>query len=230
VVKADVYGLGARQIVPALLAAGCATFFVALPREGIVVRNVAAKARIFVLGGLFNRKAAAACVEAGLVPVLNSQDEIAVWTEASKDGPYRSAIHVDTGMNRLGLTMAEALRLAHDKVALQTSAPVLIMSHLACADEPEHSKNREQLESFRQIRTAFGEIESSLANSAGIFLGPEYRFALTRPGLALYGGQPVNGVKHPLRTVATLELRIAQIRHAKAGETVSYGATETAWT
>lgn len=229
VVKADAYGLGVEHVVPALIDSGCGTFFVALPQEGLAVRAVAPAARIFVLGGIFP-EALDAILEARLIPVLSSPCHTDLWTRhvrarAGRDPSY--ALHVDTGMNRLGLTLDEALALAGGGANERAVKPVHIMSHLACADEPEHPLNRRQLESFQRVAAAFPGIESSLANSAGIFLGPDYHFDLTRPGIALYGGNPINGGANPMRPVATAEARIAQIRKAKAGETVSYGATQT---
>jgi alanine racemase len=134
---------------------------------------------------------------------------------------------VDTGMNRLGLTVEEALAFAERNARERFIDIALVMSHLACADEPSHPLNRRQLESFQRVVAAFPGIESSLANSAGIFLGSDYHFDLVRPGIALYGGNPVNGTANPMKPVVTAEARISQIRHAKAGETVSYGATQT---
>ena len=227
VVKADAYGLGAEAVVPALVEAGCDTFFVALPTEGIAVREAAPKARIYVLGGLFGREAAEVYAEAALVPVINTREEAAIWEAVGHAGgkPRPCAIHVDTGMNRLGLTMAEARALAEENALTGALRPVLIMSHLACADEREHPQNRLQLEAFRAVRALFSGVPASLANSAGIVLGRDFHFDMVRPGIALYGGSP--GGRTGMHPVATTAARIVQIRHAAAGETVSYGATVT---
>jgi alanine racemase len=226
VVKADAYGLGLGVVVPALLAAGCADFFVALPEEGLAVRKLAPEARIFVLAGLFEAEAAPFYSQARLVPVLNTQRDIAIWEAhcGTQGSALPCAIHVDTGMNRLGLTEERVLAYARENVLTHAIEPVLLMSHLACADEPMHPLNRRQIESFRRVRAAFDGIEASLANSAGIFLGEAARFDLTRPGIALYGGQPVAGAPKPIRPVVTAEARIAQIRLVKAGGSASYGA------
>jgi alanine racemase len=128
-------------------------------------------------------------------------------------------------MNRLGLTLVEARKLAEHRTLRDAVAPTLVMSHLACADTPAHPLNRKQLATFRAVRALFPEAPASLANSAGILLGPEYHFDLTRPGIALYGGAPAEGAQ--LRTVVRLEARILQVRDGKAGETVGYGAAET---
>ncbi|WP_425487189.1 alanine racemase [Nitratireductor arenosus] len=222
VVKADAYGLGIAKAVPALAAAGCDTFFVAWPEEGRAVREAAPDARIFVLGGLFGREAAEAYAEAKLIPVLNSRGEAAIWEGfCSTDGVARPcAIHVDTGMNRLGLTLDQARTLAEENALTGALDPVLVMSHLACGDQPDHPLNQRQLTAFTQVRRLFGGIEASLANSAGIQLGADYHFDLVRPGVALFGGLSGPG----LEPVVTVQARIVQIRHVRAGEAVSYGA------
>ena len=221
VVKADAYGLGIGQAVPALAAAGCRTFFVALPSEGVRARAVAPDAVIYVLGGFF-KDAADAYVEARLRPVLNQPEELSAWTKLG--GGAAAALHVDTGMNRLGYSVEQASALAGSP-DIKNAGVALLMSHLACADEPEHPKNREQLSRFESVRRAFPGLAASLANSAGIFLGPEYGFDLVRPGIALYGAAPAPG--RSLRAVVTAEARILQIREARAGETVGYGASQT---
>jgi alanine racemase len=225
VVKANAYGLGVDIVVPALLAAGCADFFVALPEEGIAVRRLAPDARIFVLAGLFEAEAAPFYSESRLIPVLNTQRDITIWEAhcGTEGAALPCAIHVDTGMNRLGLTVERALTYARENALTRALEPVLLMTHLACGDEPLHPLNRKQIEAFQRVREAFGGVEASMANSPGIFLGEAARFDLTRPGIALYGGQPVNGATKPLRPVVTAEARIVQIRRAKAGESASYG-------
>lgn len=229
VVKADAYGLGAAPVVRALAAAGCRRFFVALPHEGIAVRAAAPEAEIFVFAGLFGGEAAVSYRDAGLIPVLNSQSDIAVWEAHGWDGERAlpCAIHVDTGMNRLGLTVERARALAEENALTGALKPIVIMSHLACADEPDNAKNRQQLELFQAVRALFPGIESSLANSAGVFLGGDYRCDLTRPGIGLYGGGAVSGLAKPMHPVVTAEATVLQVRHARAGETVSYGATHT---
>ena len=228
VVKADAYGLGAAQVVPALSAAGCRQFFVAVPQEGVELRRIARDAEIFVLGGVFE-EALGSFLEARLVPVLSSTTQIALWIRfLAAHGTRRpSAIHVDTGMNRLGLTVDEALAFADQNARDHAVTPIVVMSHLACADEANHPLNRRQLESFQRVAARFEGSDSSLANSAGILLGNDYHFSLTRPGIALYGGNPLVGAANPMRPVVTAEARVVQLRDAKAGETVSYGATTT---
>jgi alanine racemase len=228
VVKADAYGIGLEPAARALAEAGCQTFFVALADEGLRVRAAVRDAIIYVLDG-FLPGAAEAFAEARLRPVLSSWPEIGEWAAFRRDGSgnLRAAIHVDTGMNRLGLTPGEARRLAQNADLLAAIAPDLIMSHLACADTPDHAMNRKQLAAFRAVRVLIPDVPASLANSAGIFLGSDYHFDLVRPGIALYGGEAVAGQPSSTRPVAALEARILQVREAKPGERVGYGATET---
>jgi alanine racemase len=229
VVKANAYGLGIDVVAPALSAAGCEDFFVALPEEGLALRRLVPDARIFVLTGPFEAEAAPFYSQASLIPVLNTERDIAIW-EAHCGVEGRAlpcAIHVDTGMNRLGLTAERVIAYARENALTRALEPVLLMSHLACADEPMHPLNRKQIEAFQHVSAAFAGIEASISNSAGIFLGEAARFDLTRPGIALYGGQPVAGAAKPIRPVVTAEARIVQIRHAQAGESASYGGAAT---
>lgn len=228
VVKANAYGLGIEHVGPALWAEGCRVFFVALPQEGAALRAVLPEAYIYVLSGLFENGSADIYHEFGLLPVVNSPTELSIWEAHGWDGdvPRPCAIHVDTGMNRLGLSLEEATAFASDNALTGAVTPLLVMSHLACADAPAHPLNIRQLELFQQVRRAFPQADSSLSNSAGTWLGPDFAFDLVRPGIALYGGNPVAGTDamHP---VATAEARIIQLHEAKAGETVSYGGTQT---
>jgi len=227
VVKADAYGLGIEHVVPVLLNAGCDTFFVALPEEGIALRRIAPRADIYILNGIYEMSAAT-LIEATLIPILNSLDQIELWARHCSQRGLNSpcAIGVDTGMNRLGLTVEEALAFRERNMAEHLVSPVMVMSHLACADDPAHPLNRQQLESFQRIAAAFEDIDSSFANSAGIFLGEGYVFDLTRPGIALYGGCASVEEKTPMLPVVSLDARIMQVREAPKGETVSYGATQ----
>jgi alanine racemase len=223
VVKADAYGIGIEQAVPALGAAGCRTFFVALPEEGRRARAVAPGAVIYVLNGLFPEVMDLYRM-ADLRPVLNSMEEIELWHRLAGGSPC--AIQVDTGMNRLGLSLRDALELARRPGLIAKLAPRLLMSHLACADTPEHPLNQTQLTLFREITAQFPDVPASLANSAGIFLGRDYRFEMVRPGIALYGAW-FSESRAALNNVATLQARILQVRGAAAGGTVGYGATHT---
>jgi alanine racemase len=228
VVKADAYGLGVEHVVPVLTKAGCETFFVALPEEGVAVRRIAPKADIFILNGV-HAQSAATMVEASLIPVLSGIEQIELWARFCRERWLHApcAIGVDTGMNRLGLTVEEALAFRARNIADHLVSPVLVMSHLACGDAPDHPLNKKQRESFQRVAAAFDDIDSSLANSAGIFLGDGFLFDVTRPGIALYGGRASGTGENPVRPVVSLHARIAQIRQVSKGETVSYGATQT---
>jgi alanine racemase len=150
-------------------------------------------------------------------PVLSSVAQVARW-RAAGGGPCD--VMVDTGMNRLGLTMAEATGGALEGLAIET-----LMSHLACADEPGHPLNARQLAAFRALKARVSARRYSLANSAGILLGADYAFDLTRPGIALYGGVQVPAAQGAIRAVVGIEAQVLQVRRVPAGETVGYGAT-----
>lgn len=234
VVKADGYGTGAVAVALALAAEGCRTFFVAHVGEAITLRTALDGAglpetRIFVLNGLTPGNEPAYPAHR-LAPVLGSLPEIADWTafRAASGSAVGAALHVDTGMNRHGLTLDEARAFAAAPGAVAAAGITLVMSHLACADDRPHPLNRLQLERFRAVRALFPGIPASLANSAGVFHGAEYHFDLVRPGVATYGGAVFSGEASPMRPVATLEARIVQLRDVPAGETVGYGGRETA--
>lgn len=225
VVKADAYGMGIEDCGSTLYHAGARDFFVATVAEGSTLRPHAPEARIFVLSGIWPGQERDVFGH-DLVPVIASEEQLSFWTGAlTQRGDHPFALHVDTGFNRLGLPLEDALFLADDPTRPASFDPVLVMSHLASADTPSSPMNKAQLESFRRVSAAFEGVESSLSASAGIFLGSDYHFDLTRPGIALYGGEAVNGMRNPMRPVATAEARIVQIREAGTGQTVSYGGT-----
>ncbi len=223
VVKADAYGCGIEPVTRALAGAGCETFFVAHLDEGRRVRAAAPGADVYVLNG-FLPGTAAAFATAGVQPVIGSLVELAEWDAFVRTTNWEggAALQVDTGMNRLGIDPTEAIGLA---AGLQQGRPrlTLLMSHLACADTPEHPLNERQIAQFRELRMAFRGIPASLANSAGVFLGAPAHFDMIRPGLALYGANPVPSRDNPMRPVVELMGRIAQIRTLQKGETVGYG-------
>lgn len=232
VVKADGYGLGIRPVGRTLFAAGCRTFFVAQIDEGIALRQDldafgAAAAEIFVLSGLLPGTADLFAAHR-LAPVLSTPEQIAelraLPAEARAALPA-TALHVDTGMRRLGLTAAEADAVLADPAAVAAVAPALIVTHLACADEPDHPLNAEQLALFRHLRERLPQARASYANSSGVFLGPEAHFDLGRPGVALYGANPTPGRPNPMRPVVRLAARILQVRRIDAPQSVGYGAT-----
>jgi len=217
VVKADGYGLGVDRVAKALAQAGARRFFVAVAEEGAVVRNaLGPNADILVFGGHM-RGDTDMINDLHLTPMLNSLDQLTRHFEALPNSPF--GIQLDSGMNRLGMEVPEwdAVR---DIVLAQN--PVLVMSHLACADEPDHAMNQQQLARFCAM-TEDITAPRSLAATGGILLGPEYHFDLTRPGIGLYGGLPFADAQ----PVATLSLPVIQTRDLEAGETVGYG---NAWT
>lgn len=225
VVKADAYGIGVEPALRTLAAAGCRTFFVATPDEGITARKVLPETTLYILDGL-PPGGAARLAEMQLRPVLGSRPEIEEWVAFRRNGGAGdAAIHVDTGMNRLGLSVADAAAIGAERGLRALIGPALLMSHLACADTPSHPLSPTQLRRFLDIRDAFPGVRSSLANSAGIQLGPEYHFDLTRPGIMLYGGRG-DLAKPALRPVVTAEARVLLVRDVPHGEPVGYGATE----
>lgn len=229
VVKADAYGLGAAPVARALFEQGCRHFFVAHVDEALALRpSIPEKdAIIYVLNGPWGAEVRD-FISGGFVPVLNSAGDLEYWSAAARADNKRhpALLHLDTGMNRLGLSSAEAAALAQDKSALQALDIRYIMSHLACADEPAHPKNREQLDLFRQLTAALGmPCRYSFANSSGIFLGTDYHFDLARPGCALYGIRPQDTGANPMQGTVTLKGRILQTRMIDISSTVGYGAS-----
>ncbi len=224
VVKADAYGTGIEHTVPALHRAGCRTFFVAHLSEAARARGVCPEAAIYVLNG-FLPGTAGTYAGLALRPVLGSQGEIEEWAAFCRaEGTRRpAALHVDTGMNRLGLSLPEGLALAGDP-RLTAFEPALLMSHFVGAEEPGNPVTARQIEAFAALRRALPEIRASLANSSGIFL-PGTQHDLVRPGYALYGGNPTPERPNPMRPVVRLEGRVIQLREIRAGETVGYNGT-----
>jgi alanine racemase len=226
-VKADAYGLGALPIAGALTTAGADTFFVARLEEGIALRRHLPKARIFVLDG-----AQPDFVEAlhryALTPVLNSLAQISAWSAAAPEHTrLDAAIHIDTGMSRLGLSACELSVLAAQAAKrLDRLRLVLVMSHLACADESGSSMNAMQLARFRAALAMLPPAPASLAASAGLFLGPDYLFDIVRPGLSLLGGDPrAHRGQNPFLVAARLSTRVLQLRRIDKDQSVGYGAT-----
>lgn len=215
VVKANAYGLGAPSVARALARAGARTFYVAVAEEGAALRATLGKGpAIFVFSGHMDGDTAL-LRDAQLCPMLNSVDQMLRHFEALPETPF--GIQLDTGMNRLGMEPAEwqALR----DIAL-SQGPSLIMSHLACADEPHHAMNQYQLTAFRELTDGL-DVPRSLSATGGILLGDAYHFDMTRPGVGLYGGLPYVDA----RPVVTLDLPVIQVRDVAEGETVGYGNT-----
>lgn len=228
VVKANAYGCGAGPVARALAAAGCKTFFVATLGEARVVRAVVPAADLYVLDGLF-QNCSDAFAAINCRPVIGDLNELAEWDAFCRRTGWAggAAIHIDTGMNRLGLTLDEAQGLI-PRIDAGDHGITLVMSHLACAETLHHPLNARQVAAFREIASQFSGVPASLANSSGIFLGPQYPFDLVRPGAALYGVNPTPEADNPMRPVVELKARIVQIRTIDKGESVGYGATWTA--
>ena len=228
VVKADAYGLGVAEVAPALWRAGCKTFFVATLPEAEELRALLPEAVIYVFNGLLPGTADI-FRKASLRPVLNSAEEIREWAaQCSRFGEaLPCAVHIDSGMNRLGLSAAEVEAVSTNRELWAAMSLTLVMSHLACADDPSHAKNTAQRSTFDSLRTRLPETPASLANSAGILLGADFVYDLVRPGIALYGGHPQRRGTNAFRPVVHLIGRILQVREAEPGDTVGYGATRT---
>jgi alanine racemase len=226
VAKADAYGLGAEKVIPALAAAGCRTFFLATLEEALAARALAPTGTLYVLNGLASRTARE-LVRLAARPVLSSLEEVREWVEATARGGRSApaALHVDSGLHRLGMPAPEVLRLAADTALVRRLDLRLVMSHLACADEPGNALNRAQHAAFRDLLPLFPGTPASLAASDGLMLGPEFRFDLVRPGYALYGGQASREARTPVAPVVTVEARVLQVHEVPAGATVGYGAT-----
>ncbi|TNF23021.1 MAG: alanine racemase [Rhodobacteraceae bacterium] len=218
VVKAGGYGLGAGKVGRALAQAGVRRFFVALAEEGAALRQALGPGpEICVFSGHMAGDTEM-IRDLGLVPMINSIDQMLRQVEALPGAPF--GLQLDSGMNRLGMEPAEWAALRD--IALAQN-PVLIMSHLACADTPDHPMNARQLQVFREMTDGI-DVPRSLAATGGILLGPEYHFDLTRPGIGLYGGLPFAEAA----PVVTLEVPVIQVRELEPGEAVGYGGAFTA--
>lgn len=215
VVKANAYGLGAERVARALARAGARRFFVALAEEGAALRAALGPGpEICVFSGHMAGDADM-LGDLGLIPMINSVEQLTRHVEALPGAPF--GIQLDSGMNRLGMEPAEWAALR--EIALSAS-PVLLMSHLACADEPDHPMNARQLRTFSDMTEGTG-VPRALAATGGILLGPEYHFDMTRPGIGLYGGAPFAKA----RPVVGLSLPVIQVRDLAPGEPVGYGAS-----
>jgi alanine racemase len=225
VVKADAYGLGVEPVVQALAKAGCRTFFVAHFHEAVRVRKAAPLANVYALNGM-PPGSEPPYVQHRIRPVLGTLGEVKRWRQAG-GGPC--ALHVDTGMNRLGLSLEDARALAAH-ADFQHFPFDFVMSHFVAAEEPENPLNDAQIQRFERIAAFFGDRikRRSLANSSAHFLARIPRFDLTRPGYALYGGNPTPGEDNPMHAVVTLEATILQMRTIEAGDHIGYNAQWTA--
>ncbi|MCJ2876144.1 alanine racemase [Rhizobium pusense] len=227
VVKADAYGLGADMVSQTLFDAGCRHFFVAHIDEALALRlRLPAQTRIFVLNGLQPGNETS-CAAMAITPVLNSLEQIAKWAAHAKTlgRKLAAAVQIDTGMCRLGLSPEELETLTSQPQLLDGIDIAFVMSHLACADEPDHACNAAQLSAMRQATIAFPDVPVCFSNSGGIFLGREYHNHLLRPGIALYGGAPSLDRPNPMKPVVRLDLAVIQTRTVPAGSLVGYGGS-----
>src|SRR6201994_4768954 len=228
VVKANAYGCGVEQVAKALASAGCKTFFVATLEEARVLRAALPTAALYTLDGFFqNTGDAYAAIDCK--PVIGDLNELAEWDVFCRRSGWNgsAAIHIDTGMNRLGLTIPEAQGII-PRIVAGDHGITLVMSHLASAELVNNPTNAKQLTTFREIASLFSGVPASLSNSSGIYLGPQFQFDLVRPGAALYGVNPTPEADNPMKPVVELKARIVQIRNVERGETVGYGGTGTA--
>jgi alanine racemase len=228
VVKANAYGCGAEQVARALAGAGCKTFFVATLDEARVVRAAVPNAVIYLLSGFF-QNTGDEYARIDCKPVIGDLNELAEWDVFCRRSGWSggAAVHIDTGMNRLGLTVSEAQGII-PRINAGDHGITLVMSHLASAEQLHNPLNAKQLATFREIASLFSGVPASLANSSGVFLGPQFQFDLVRPGAALYGINPTPEADNPMQQVVDLKARIVRIRNVEKGETVGYGGTWTA--
>jgi alanine racemase len=225
VVKANAYGLGAAPVAKALSRIGCRRFYVATLDEGIALRTALGPApEIAVFNGP-TPETVPEFVANRLTPVLNHPGQIDSWRQAAKHADRLAAIlHVDTGMARLGLSADEFATLLDHPQRAAAIRWRTVLSHLACADMPDHPLNAVQRERFAAVCERLPDVRAGLAASSGIFLGPEYHFDEVRPGAALYGVNPSPGLPNPMRPTVRLRVKILQIRKIDRGESVGYGA------
>jgi len=228
VIKANAYGCGAEQVARALAGAGCKTFFVATIEEARVVRSAVPQATLYVLDGFF-QNTGDAYARIDCKPVIGDLNELAEWDVFCRRAAWSggAAIHIDTGMNRLGLTIAEAQGII-PRINAGYHGITLVMSHLVSAELLNNPTNARQLAAFREIASRFSGVPASLSNSSGIYLGPQFLFEMVRPGAALYGINPTPEADNPMQPVVELKARIVQLRNIERGETVGYRGGWTA--
>jgi alanine racemase len=228
VVKADGYGLGLEPVAKRLAKAGCKSFFVADLGEARRLRAALPDQAIYVLDGLLPNTAAA-FAEINARPVIGSLVELAEWDAfcSAQKWTGGAALHVDTGMNRLGISANDAAALA-PRIRAENHGITLLMSHLACADQPDNPLNQKQMALFREVRLLYRGIPSSIAASSGIFLGNPAHCDMVRPGAALYGVNPTPGKANPMQPVVELKAHVLTVRNVGKGETVGYGGVWTA--
>lgn len=221
VVKANAYGLGVKKIAPALYDQGARSFFVATLDEGVELRSLLPDVRIFILNG-FWKAAGQEYLKHNLIPVLNAPEEITAYQQlASHEKKFCPAIlHVDIGMNRLGVSADDVGRINSDGIDVQ-----YVMGHLSSSEEVDNLTNEKQRKRFEEITFRFPNVKKSLSNSGGVFLGNAFHHDLTRPGIALYGGCAHEEMFKKIVPVVSLSAPILQIREGKSGEFVGYNET-----
>lgn len=224
VIKGDAYGCGIEPVAALLHHAGCTTFFVADLSEAKRVRRIAQDSTIYVLNGLMPGTSHV-YAEQNLRPVIGSSAELSEWDAFRSANAWEGgmAIHVDTGMNRLGIRVEEAEGIA-SRLQTENHGIALVMSHFVASEFPDHPLNNKQILLFREIRRMFRGVPSSIANSSGIFLGAAAYCDVVRPGVALYGANPTPGRYNPMQSVVDLKARVLQLRYVPAGESVGYDA------
>lgn len=221
ILKAQAYGIGGREMFDVLYKEGCRTFFVATPDEGLeIAQRKKTDVRIYILGGVY-AGAEDVYIENALSPILNSEEDIAKWSAASRNHGRKlpAALHIDTGMNRLGTSMQTTAAQLKD---IDLS---LVMSHFASSEDAASAMNERQMNAFAHAIEAFPGIPKSLCNSSGLFRFPQAHYDLVRPGYALYGGNPLPGQTNPVKPVISLHVRVLQVRRVKKGESAGYNAT-----
>ena len=224
VVKADSYGLGADIVSSHLYDLGCNDFFVANIEEALSLRkSLNTKANIYVFGGI-REKQEDIFIHNNIIPVLNTEYEIYIWNKFTVNLDYKpkAVIHIDTGMNRLGIKFEYAI----NNINLFQSINIdFFITHMACADDVESEYNKIQLDKFSQFKELFPDKKFSLANSSSIFLGADYHFDIARPGSALYGVNPTPHKDNPMHNVINLDSKIIQINSYKKGEYIGYSSS-----
>ncbi len=230
-IKANAYGLGAKHVAPALSNVGCTNFFVARLDEGLELRqlDLIPDANIFVLDGVSSPAEAEILLHHNLLPVLNHLGQVQIWHDLATQLQKRlpCALHINTGMHRLAMPLAEFKQLTAQTETLAALDIKYILSHLAASEDLSTDYNKKQLNLFKECLQDFPYVKASLANSAGIFLGTEYHFDLVRPGIALYGVNPTPYQPSPVQSVIRLKAPIIQLQSVPASCSVGYNMTYT---
>lgn len=226
VMKADAYGLGASPVARALHAAGCRHFFVALLPEALAIRDDVPTAMLGVLGGLVSGSELD-FISNDIMPVLGSLDEVDAWAAASRHAGrcLPAALHIDTGMSRLGLSPSELAELQRDHARLAGMDLRYVMTHLIASEIPADDLNQTQQQRFAQACAGLPPAPRSFANSSGIFLGSGWASDLARAGAALYGINPTPDKSNPMRQAVRLTARVLAVRDIPSGASVGYNAT-----